>query len=159
MSELMSAQDVQNALGQLALREATTKEQMGVLVEDMKSERIARLALDSRESSHYEEFLQYQEKQRQKERVDEAAAKEYGIAISNRITDLLSERNRFDLFGSFSKKCWIDAKKHSYMVGKHGMYTKQMYHTDVINYIGTWEPYGWGVDGYIEHLDSMKNGN
>ena len=102
-----------------------------------------------------ETYTRDREAARQRERVEAEEVQEYSDAISNRVSTLLRQRDRFDLYGSFCKRCWWDAKKHSALRGRGGIDTRKMFHLDVIAYINSWEPYGCGTEGYIRHLDSM----
>lgn len=155
-NELMSREEVQNALGQLALKGAMIEEQFGIVKNALQEHDKAILTIGEREKSHYEEFLQFKQVQMDRERIEASEVNNVTNCINNRVELLLRPHDRFDLFGSFAKKCRSDCKKHSYMLGKGAVDTKVMYYSELLKYIGNWEPVGWGTDGYIHHLDSLR---
>lgn len=149
--------NLMDVVQQTAFNVAGISEQMGIIKSSVDNLKVNHARLEDRVNNNEIEFQQYREAARQKERVEAEEVKEYEDTITNRVTELLKDRGRFDLFGVFKRKCWCDAKRHSYMLGKSGVDTKKMFHQDVINYIGTWQPHGYGTDGYIEHIDSERS--
>ena len=156
MSNEYDFTEVANVVKQTAFNVAGMNEQMGLMKSAIDNLKIGHARLEDKVISNEDEFGRFKESLRQRERVEAEEVQEYDDAIRNRIGDMLGQRNRMDLYGAFARKCWIDSKRHSYMRGKSGVDTKRMYHNDVLNYIGTWEPYGYGVDGYIHHIDESR---
>lgn len=153
---MMTRDEIQNALGQLALRENSMREEFGLMANHVKRQEAEIRTLDDRENSHYQEFKQFEQLSKDRERIEAEEVRDLDVQISNRVHFLLEPKGRLDLFGGFTKKCRIDAKKHSYYRGVSGVDTKKMYFKALSDYIGTWEPKGWGTSLYIEHLDRLK---
>lgn len=91
-------------------------------------------------------------------KIDEEQMQTLTESINNRTRDLLAPRDRFDLFGRFTRQCWHESKKHSKVRGRGGSQTKKVYYNDCLNFIGNWEPMTFGgTDGYINHLDLIQS--
>ena len=96
------------------------------------------------------------------EYVSPAERQKIADAVKNRVTDILRIKNFTPrqykyYYRQFAKKIWIDAKRDSMAVGRGGVYTKHRHYKEVINYIGVWEPEGYGIDGYFEHLRMIRS--
>ena len=154
--ELMSREEVQNAIGRFAIKAAAMEDQFGIMASAIKSINTTVLSLDQRETEHYQELQQFIQISKNNERIDASEVNQITNIIENRVGLLLREQNRMDLFGRFTSKCRKDCHKRSYMLGKNGVDTKKMYYSELINYIGKWEPHDWGTVGYIAHLDSLR---
>lgn len=107
-----------------------------------------------------DDFETYKETQRQKEHIEPYEADELASVMKNRVNFLLrdyrsdpSKYNKY--YGKFMRKFWIDIKKEANVVGHSGIYTKKMHYEGAIEYAGTWIPRGYGVAGYIQHLDVL----
>jgi len=157
MNEIMTAEQIQDALGKFIVGASAMQKDIQTLHSYVEDEHNERVHLDERESRHYKELKTEIEIINDRERVDEEESNEFYKSVSARVTDLLKEHNRFDLFQSFSRKCWNDCKKYSYMCGRRGASTKKRFYSEVQNYIGKWEPVGHGgTAGYINHLDVLS---
>ena len=137
---------------QTAFNLQAVSEQMGMITSTVKQQ-----GLTIREHTNDIRNLRYdfeksEEKRRQNEYCEPAEQQKIYEAVHNRVTDICKEYGCYDYYGAFCKKAWFDGKKHSYVLGKAGVYTKKMYVKDVINYYGTWIPEGYGIDGYINRL-------
>ena len=156
--ELSDNNELMEVVRQSALNIKSVSEQMGVIVTAVNDLKVRSAKLEDRVSNNEMAFDRFVEKQRMNERVEADERQEYADSIKGRVYRLLNEVNRLDLYGKFAAKCWNDCKSHSRMRGKTGFDTKKVDHNDVINFIGTWEPYSYGTMGYIEYLDSKKGG-
>lgn len=154
---MSDSNDLMEVVKQTAFNLSAVSEQMGIIASEIKSLKVSVMEQEAKVSDVANDLAQYKESQRQKEWIEPSDAQEYEDAISDRVAELLKPVDRFDLFGKFKMKCWCDAKKHSYMRGHSGIYTKKMFHQDVIDYIRSWQPYSYGVYGYIEHLDELAS--
>lgn len=166
MSEQMY--DFQKFLEQMAEMQKQTQ-----LTIQVNSEQLGTIATKVKENSikiretaeSFESFKDDQEtrwkRMAEKERIEEEEAGEIDDCITNRISVIAEEHKWSDedymrYFGGFKKQAWIDGKKHSYVVGKKGISTKKCFFEDVKNYYASWTPYGWGVKGYMSHLDKVR---
>ena len=149
---------------QLTVRE--NSEQLGTIGTKVKENSIKiRETSESLNSFKEEQEIKWK-RMSEKERIEEEEAGEIDTCITNRIS-VIAEENRWsdedyaNYFGGFKKQAWIDGKKHSYVVGKKGISTKKCFFNDVKEFYAGWTPYGWGVKGYMNHLDKrreMRNG-
>lgn len=156
--DLSENNELMEVVRQSAFNIKNISDQMGIITVAVNDLKIRSTRLEDRVNNNEESFNRYVEKQRMNERVEADERQEYADSIKGRVYRLLNEVNRLDLYGKFAAKCWNDCKSHSRMRGKHGCDTKKIDHKDVINFIGTWEPYSYGTMGYIEYLDSRKDG-
>lgn len=68
-NELMTREEVQNALGQLALKSASMEEQFGIVRSALQEHDKSILSLSEKEESHYQEFVQFRQVQKDRERM------------------------------------------------------------------------------------------
>lgn len=160
-NELMTKEEIQNAVGRNSLHIGNLADAVGILKNEVKSVNRSLLEVKEAEVSHYQEFLDYKEVQKDREYIEPADTQELKETVHNRIGDLLkqasiSEKDFGRLFGAFARKCWIDCKKYANVLGTAGVYTKRKDFESAKEYIGTWTPHGYGVKGYIDHLDAQN---
>ena len=157
-NEVTTLQQIQNAVGSLALSSKALAESLGVMQTTIVD--LGKRMMRSEEgiSSLREDFEAEKARNRDRERIDADEVENITQAIKNRVTDLLKDVDRFDKFGSFTAKCRCDANRFSYYRGKNAVDTKRIYYRELLEYIGKWTPEGYGgVAGYINHLDSIQN--
>lgn len=144
---------------QLGFNLQTISESLGVISVVTKDHETRLKTLEEADKTKDGKFKEFEEKLNDQKIVDDEQQQAFKNSIHNRVGDLLRSRDRFDLFGSFARQCWSECKSYSKMRGTSGIRTKQIYFNEVLNFIGNWEPmkYG-GTDGYINHLDSKKEG-
>lgn len=148
-----SAKDM---LNQTAFLLKTNSEQLGMLSTTIKRHEVLIQETAEGLSDLGRKFEDYKEAQKEKEYIEPEQVQEIADTLYNRVSGVLEQKNiDHKYFGRFASKAWSDAKRHSYLVGKGGVYTKKMHFEDVKAYIGTWTPYGYGVDGYVQHLNSI----
>ena len=152
----MDEKNLMQLVEQTTFNIASVSEQLGLIASAVTNLKVDQKRLEDRVETQGNEFKQFVAKYNDNERIDADDQQEYVDAIKERVANILKGRDRDDLFGEFSKQCWNNAKSHSHMRGKGGFQTKKMYHREVIDYINAWEPYLYGVDGYIKHLDDLK---
>lgn len=156
MNEEMNTAKIEQLFGESARQIGENAAALGILQASVSNIRIEHKKLADRENAHYQEFCDFKEEQKENEYISPAECQEIATAIQNKVTDILFSKGRMDLYGKFAKKAWADAKKYSNVVGKGGVYTKRRHFAGVIDYIGVWQPYGYGSAGYIEHLDNKE---
>lgn len=152
----MDEKNLMQLVEQTTFNVASVSKQMGLLASAVTNLKVDQKRLEDKVNTQCSEFKQFVEKYNENERIDADDQQEYVDAIKGRVSEILKSRGRRDLFGEFSKQCWNNAKTHSRMRGKGGFQTKKMYHREVVDYINAWEPYSYGTDGYIRHLDDLK---
>lgn len=130
--------------------------QMGINTSAIKRHEVEITGLKEDFSSFKEIYEQDKEIAKQNEYISPAERQELADALTNRVTDICKSHDCFNLFGEFKRKGWADSKKYANVVGTGGVYTKKLHFRDAIDYIGTWQPHGYGVTGYIEHLKNRK---
>lgn len=160
-NELMTKEEIQNVLGELAIRETSVSKAVGVIQSQVERHEKTLMSIKEEQDAHYQEFIDYKEVQKDREYIEPADTQELREAVHNRIGDLLkwasvSEKDFGRLFGAFARKCWADCKKYANVIGTSGVYTKRKDFQNAKEYIGTWTPHGYGVKGYIDHLDTSK---
>ena len=143
---------------QTAFNLATVSEQMGIIQTKLQKHDI-----DIRESkeevkSIRSDFEQYKEYMADSQYIEPKQAEELHQAILTRVAELLSPLgdnvlNKY--FGRFTSRAWNDAKKSRLIYGTKGVYTPKRNFNGAKEYINSWTPYKYGVDGYIEHLNSL----
>lgn len=156
MNEVMDTAKIEQLFGESArqLNEASTA--LGTLTARVTNLGVEHKKLADRENAHYQEFCDFREEQKENEYVSPAERQEIADAVQNRVTDILFSKGRMDIYGAFVRKAWSDAKRYGNVVGKGGVYTKRKHYKSAVEYIGTWIPYGYGIGGYIEHLDNKE---
>lgn len=152
----MTMQQVQNAFGQTAIQLGSIADSLGVMSTAIKKHETAIVTLDEKLDALREDHEREKQLRKDRERIEEDEVNSLSMAIKNRVTDLLREHDRFDLFGRFTAQCRNDARKYSYYRGIGGRSTKFMYYQELLDYVGNWTPEHWGVVGYINHLDSLR---
>lgn len=152
----MSMQQVQNAFGQTAIQLGSIADSLGVMSTAIKKHETEIVTLNEKLDALREDHEREKQLRKDMQKIDEEEVNNITIAIKNRITDLLKKHDRFDLFGRFCAQCRNDARKYSYYRGIGGRATKYMYYPELLDYIGGWIPEQWGVVGYINHLDELK---
>lgn len=153
-NEVMTVEQLQNALGRLALNSNTIAESVGLMQNTLVEHHKAIMGVKEDISSMREDFEAEKARNRDRERIEADEVNNVTQAIKSRVRDLLSDVDRFDKFGSFTSKCRHDAKRHSYYRGTNAVDTKRMYYKELLEYIGNWTPEGFGgVAGYLNHLD------
>lgn len=131
--------------------------QMGINTSAINRHEIAITGLKEEFSNFKEIYEQDKEIAKQNEYISPAERQEVADALTNRVTDICNAHDCFDLFGEIKRKGWADIKKYANVVGTGGVYTKKLHFRGAIDYIGTWQPHGYGIVGYIEHLRNRKN--
>lgn len=152
----MSMQQIQNTIGQVALQLGGIADTLGVIGNTVKRHEVEISTAKEEISTLKHDFETYKEIQADKEFILPKRVNELSNAVETRVSDLLRQHNRFDLYGRFKAQLWRNAKRYSYMVGKAGVYTQDKYFHEVMDYIGRWEPENYGTVGYINHLDSLR---
>ena len=153
-NEVMTAEQLQNALGRLALSSNAIAESVGVIQNTLVEHNREIMGVKEYLSSFREDFEAEKARNRDRERIEADEVNNVTQAIKSRVADLLSEVDRLDMFGKFTSKCRCDAKRHSYYRGVNAVDTKRMYYKELLEYIGNWTPEGFGgVAGYLNHLD------
>ena len=154
-NEVMTAEQLQNALGRLALSSNAIAESVGVIQNTLVEHN--KMIMKNREdyASLKEDFEAEKALRRDRERIEADEVNHITQAIKSRVSDLLSGSGRIDdMFGKFTAKCRVDAQRYSYYRGRNAVDTKVMYYEALLEYIGNWTPEGYGgVSGYINHLD------
>ena len=139
-----------------AMNQKNVSEQMGILTEGYKELKEEQLSVRSTLGSISNEI----ELLKSEQFVKPYQQSQYEPAIKNRVADLLRSVGRIDdkdVWSGFMKKCWSDCKTKSVMVGNRGVYTEKGNHEKLLNYIGQWNPEGYGgAIGYVNHLDGLR---
>lgn len=155
-NEVMTAEQLQYALGRLALSSNAVAESVGLIQKTITEHTKQIMGVKEDLSSFREDFEAEKARNRDRERIEADEVNNVTQAIKSRVTDLLTEANRFDVFGKFTAKCRCDAKRHSYYRGTNAVDTKRIYYRELLEYIGNWTPEGYGgVAGYLNHLDEF----
>ena len=153
-NEIMTAEQLQGALGTLTISTKTIANSLGVLQSAVSEHSMKLMQHDEEIASFRQDFEAEKARNRDRERIEADEVNHVTEAIKSRVKDLLDDTGRFDLFGKFCAKCRCDCKRHSYYRGINAVDTKQMYYRELLEYIGNWTPEGFGgVSGYINHLD------
>ncbi len=153
-NDIMTAEQLQNALGRLALSTNTVAESVGVIQKTITEHTRQIMSVKEDVSSIREDLEAEKARARDRERIEADEVNNVTQAIKSRVADLLSEVDRLDMFGKFTAKCRCDAKRHSYYRGTNAVDTKRIYYRELLEYIGKWTPEGFGgVAGYLNHLD------
>lgn len=154
-NEVMTAEQLQNALGRLALSSNAIAESVGVIQNTLVEHNREIMCVKEDLSSFRDDFEAEKARNRDRERIEADEVNHITQAIKSRVSDLLSDSGRIDdMFGKFTAKCRVDAQRYSYYRGRNAVDTKVMYYETLLEYIGNWTPEGYGgVSGYINHLD------
>lgn len=156
-NEVMTLEQLQNALGTFVLKSNALADGIGVMQNTLKQHEKGIMQINEEIASIRDDFEAEKERTRNRERIEADEVNHITEAIKSRVTDLLSKLDRFDKFGALTAKCRCDAKRHSYYRGINAVDTKVMYYNDLLEYIGKWTPEGYGgVSGYINHLDAKE---
>ena len=156
-NEVMTVEQLQNALGRLVLSSNAVAESVGVIQNTLIEHSRQILGVKEDISSIREDFEAEKARNRDRERIEADEVNHISEAIKSRVVDLLSEIDRLDLYGKVAAKCRCDAKRHSYYRGINAVDTKLIYYAELLEYIGKWIPEGYGgISGYVSHLDSIK---
>lgn len=146
-----------NTVNQMAVTAQTTSEQMGIVTTMVKDHEIRIRNNENDYSGLRNDFETYKTQQSEKEFISPDKVQNIRQVMTNRVADLLKSHNiSHDYWQPFMRKAWTDAKSKANVVGKAGVYTKEMHYEDAINYIGRWIPEGYGVEGYVEHLNIVR---
>lgn len=158
--QTFSAQQLQNALGQLAVKTGSIVDAIGVIEVNVKGHETAIRTLGEQQKATDQKIDDLTNYIKETEYIEPFEVRELHNAIKSRVADLLGSINRIEdkyLWACMMRKCWGDCKKYSMMAGNAGVYTKRRHYNEVLNYIGGWEPEGYGgLTGYINHLDLQK---
>lgn len=156
----MTMQQVQNAFGQTAIQLGSIADSLGVMSTAIKKHDNEIRTLGEQQKATDQKIDDLTNYIKETEYVNPPETREFDNSITSRVTDLLRSINRIDdkyLWGCMKRKCWSDCKRYSMMVGTGGVYTQHRHYNEVLNYIGGWEPEGYGgLTGYINHLDLSK---
>lgn len=156
----MTMQQVQNAFGQTAIQLGSIADSLGVMSTAIKKHDNAIRTLGEQQKATDQKIDDLTSYIKETEYIEPFEVRELHNAIKSRVADLLGSINRIDekyLWACVMRKCWGDCKKYSMMAGNAGVYTKRRHYNEVLNYIGGWEPEGYGgLTGYINHLDLSK---
>lgn len=153
---------INSIVQQTAFTVKAISEQMGIVESKVKNHENRITTLEERTESQYKEFVNFKEIVKENEYIEPEKVEKLKVAMGNRVVDLLSpldlSKSEFgEYYGKFMSKFWWDCKKHSYAVGKAGVYTKQKHYKLLMEYIGEWIPEGYGsAEGYIAHLRVKK---
>ena len=145
-------------VNQTAATTAANAQQLGVVITQVQTLEVGQRELEQKHDALATSFEDYKKAQKEKEYIEPEQSQELDQLITNRVNDLLNANgiSISKYFGKFKSKAWQDGKKHSFVVGKAGVYTKRMFFEDVKEYYGTWTPHGYGVEGYVNHLNILK---
>lgn len=135
---------------------SSMSEQLGLVIASAKRHDAEIHELKDRQTELSEAFSDYKKSQADREYISPAEVQELREAITNRVNDIFATVDiPMKYFKNFMRKAWIDAKRHGYVIGAAGVYTQKCHFNDAIDYIGTWIPAGYGIPGYVEHLDAL----
>ena len=157
-NEVMTAEQLQNALGRLALSSNAVAESVGLIQNTLTEHNREIMRVKEDISSIKEDFETEKARARDRERIEADEVNHVTQAIKSRVKDLLDDSGRIgDMFGLFTAKCRADAQRYSYYRGRNAVDTKRMYYRELLEYIGKWTPEGYGgVSGYISHIDEAR---
>ena len=150
----MNFDEIRKLFEQAALTTTETSRQMGIISTQLSKheERIRGAETDIGDIRM--DFDAYKKSQTEREYIDPADKEGLRITLENRVRSILEEYGIDDrYFGRFMRKGWSDGKKKANIVGTGGVYTKKMHLEMALNYLGTWVPEGFGVEGYKKYLD------
>lgn len=156
------ADDLKTIVKQTAFNLNAVSEQMGLVNAKLKAHEGRLASLENKTSLVASDLGNFKEYVKENEYIEPEKVDKLKIAMGNRVVDLLSglnlSKSEFgEYYGKFMSKFWWDCKKHSYAVGKAGVYTKNRHYEDLMKYIGEWQPEGYGsAVGYINHLKVKK---
>lgn len=140
-NEVMTAEQLQNALGRLALSSNAVAESVGVIQETITEHTRQIMGVKEDISSIREDFEAEKALRRDRERIEADEVNHITQAIKSRVKDLLDDSGRIDdMFGKFTAKCRNDAQRYSYYRGRNAVDTKVMYYEALLEYIGKWTP-------------------
>ena len=154
-NEVMTLDQLQNAVGSLALSSKMVADSVGV-IQNTVVDHEKRIMKNSEDyASLRKDFEEEKALRRDRERIEADEVNHITQAIKSRVKDLLDDSGRIDdMFGKFTAKCRSDAQRYSYYRGRNVVDTKVMYYEALLEYIGKWTPEGYGgVSGYISYLD------
>lgn len=149
-------EQMQGIVNQTAMNVSVMSDNLGIITHTVKNVVNDVKSIKEEIGTLRNDFEAQKQLTKDRERVDQDEVDGITNTIDNRVTDILKQCNRYDLYGSFCSKCRHDARKHSYYRGRAGWGTKKMYLPELIEYIGAWTPEGWGIVGYINHLDVLR---
>lgn len=147
---------------QTAMNVNGLSKQMGILLTRVEDHDKRLLQLEEKTTSTQTDLNNFKDYVKDNEYLEPHKLNAVRKAMGNRIVTLLnplglSETQFGEFYGKFMSKFWVDCKKHSYAVGRSGVYTKEKYYEPLMEYIGSWIPEGWGsASGYIDHLEVRK---
>ena len=154
----MSDYDFDGMFQQMIMTTAANAKQLGLVIPQVKELELGQRELRQDHNTLKGEFEDYKKAQKEKEYIPPEQVQELDELLTNRVSELLNSRglSHKKYFGKFKRKAWSDGKRHSYVVGKAGVYTKSMFFNDVKEYYGSWTPHGYGVDGYVNYLNTSE---
>lgn len=158
-------QQINDIVQQTAFNIRAISEQMGIVESKVKNHETRLTSLEEKTDREYNEFINFKKYVKENEYIEPEKVEKLKTAMGNRVVDLLSplhlSQSAFgEFYGKFMSKFWWDCKKHSYAVGKAGVYTKERHFNDLMEYVGEWIPEGYGsAKGYIDHLEAKKQRN
>ena len=147
---------------QTAFNLNAVSEQMGLVNSKLKAHETKLVDLEEKTSFIESDLGDFKKYVKENEFIDPEKVEMLRITMGNRVADLLSPLNLTqpefgEFYGKFMSKFWWDCKKHSYAVGRAGVYTKARHYEDVLSYVGQWQPEGYGsAAGYIDHLRARR---
>lgn len=155
MNEIMSNEQIQETLGQVANTMSAMGTNMETISANMASMNRTLLSQEEKIERNHKEFINFKSYVEDREQIAPVQVEQITDTIKSRVAEILTFYDRFDLFGKFSSKCRWDSRKHGY-VGNAGIYTRVADFDDLIRYIKKWNPV-WkdGSAGYISHLDEL----
>lgn len=160
---LENESELKTIVRQTAFNLNAVSEQMGLVNAKLKAHEGRLASLEDKTSLVASDLGNFKEYVKENEYIEPEKVDKLRIAMGNRVVDLLSDMNLSksefgEYYGKFMSKFWWDCKKHSYAVGKAGVYTKNRHYEDLMKYIGEWQPEGHGsAVGYIDHLRAKKH--
>lgn len=162
--EDIQLEDIKNLVKQTAFNVSAISEQMGIVEQRVKNHETRITSLEEHTNESDKAFKDFKEYVKENEYISPEKVEKLKTAMGNRVVDLLSQLNLSqsefgEYYGKFMSKFWWDCKKHSYAIGKAGVYTKERHFSPLMEYVGLWTPEGYGsATGYISHLKT-KNMN
>lgn len=149
--------EIKRLFEQAALTTTETSKQMGIMSTRISDHEIRIRAAEAGIGTIKDDFDLYKKSQTEREYIDPADKEGLRITLENRVRSILEDYGidgRY--FGRFMRKGWSDGKKKANIVGAGGVYTKKMHLEMALNYLGTWVPEGFGVEGYKKYLDKKE---
>ena len=166
-SEIIPIGDLLQITQNTAMSVSGLLQQVGIVTAKLSEHEMKMNDLDA----HYDQRFKIIERRvsvrEQKEILDNSQRRHIRQAVRNRVYALLgvefedgkmtaeSRRDSEPYRHGFFRKCYTDAKNHSRMAEEFAD-TLSIDYDEVMGYIKAWVPEQYGVEGYKEHLDGLR---